>query len=42
MSQNSQETTVPEEAPVNLAKVLKTPFFTEQLWTTASEMQAFQ
>ena len=26
MSQNSQETTVPEEAPVKLAKVLKTPF----------------
>ena len=26
MSQNSQETPVPEETPVNFAKVLRTPF----------------
>ena len=25
------------ETPVNFAKFLRTPFFTEQLWTTASE-----
>ena len=41
MLQNSQETPVPEETPVNFAKILKTSF-TEQLQMTASEMRAFQ
>ena len=37
ISQNSQETPVPEETLVNFAKFLRTPFFTEQIRTTASE-----
>ena len=37
ISQKSQETPVSEETPVNFAKFLRTPFFTDQLWTTASE-----
>ena len=41
MSQISEETPVPEETPVNFAKNCKNTFFTEQLWTTASEMQIF-
>ena len=36
------ETPVPEEAPVNFAKFLRTPFLTEQLRTTASEMRTLQ
>ena len=39
-SQNLQETSVPEETLLNFAKFLGTPFFTEQLRTTASEMRA--
>ena len=31
-----------QEAPVNFAKFLGTPFFTEQLRTTASEMRTLQ
>ena len=38
MSQNSQETPVPEETPANFAKNFKNTFFTEQLRTTASEI----
>ena len=37
ISQNSQETPVPEETLVNFAMFLRTPFFTEQLRTTTSE-----
>ena len=36
ISQNSQEIPVPEEAPINFGKFLNA-FFTEQLWTTASQ-----
>ena len=42
MSQNSQETPVPDETPVNFAKFLRTLFFTVQLRTTISEMQTLQ
>ena len=38
MSQNSQETPVPEE----FCKIFKNNFFTEQFWTTASEMRILQ
>ena len=38
MSQNSQETPVPEE----FCKIFKNTFFTEQFWTTASEMRIWQ
>ena len=41
MSQISEETPVPEETPVNFAKIFKNTFFTEQLRRTASEMQIF-
>ena len=37
MSQNSQKTPVPEEAPVNFSKLFKNTFLREQLRTTASE-----
>ena len=42
MSQNSQETPVPEETPANFAKNFNNTFFTEQLRTTASEMRTLQ
>ena len=42
ISQNSQETFVPEETAVNFIKSLRNTFFTEQLRTTASEMQTLQ
>ena len=38
MSQNSQESPVPEE----FCKIFKNTFFTEQFWTTASEMRILQ
>ena len=41
MSQNSQETPVPEET-CEFCKIFKNTSFTEQLRTTASEMWAFQ
>ena len=40
ISQNSQETPVPEETLLNFAKNFKNPFFTEQFRTTASETRA--
>ena len=43
MSQNSQETPVPEETPVNFAKFLRTPLLQIKPGrTTVSEMRAFQ
>ena len=42
ISQNLQETPVPEETLVKSAKFLEAYFFTEQLWSTASEMRALQ
>ena len=37
ISQNFQETLVPEETPANFCKIFKNLFSTEQLGTTASE-----
>ena len=42
ISQNLQETPVPEETLVNFAKFLGKPFYNEQLRTTAFEMRIFQ
>ena len=42
ISQNLQETPVPEETLVKFAKFLEAHFFTEQLWSTASEMRTLQ
>ena len=40
--QNSKETPVSDETPVIFAKFLREHFFTEKLWTTASEMRTLQ
>ena len=41
LSQNSQETAVPEEAPVNFGKFLRTRFY-RTTGTTASELWTLQ
>ena len=42
ISQNSQETPLPEETPVNFAKFLSALFFTEQHRTIAYEIRRLQ